>query len=175
MQRKKPGQHKGHAGYFWTRQRNPAELEWVRASSFEGHSLPRPIVLVNGCFDLLHSSHMKLLFAAREKGETLVCAMDSDRRVRAAKGPHRPVLNWIERATALGYMPIDYLVEIDSDAEMRDLINSLRPDLRVQGSDYIGAASKYPWLRKMFVQSGRINTSEIVRRCREGGVEISND
>jgi D-beta-D-heptose 7-phosphate kinase/D-beta-D-heptose 1-phosphate adenosyltransferase len=162
-----PNAHRGERNWHWAVNRDPSELEWMRAERFRGMQLKAPVVLINGAFDLLHSGHMKVISYAREHAGTLVCAMDSDRRIREAKGPSRPILNWVERATTLGYMPIDYLVEIDSDEEMRDLINSLRPDLRVQGGDYVEHASKYPWLRKMFVTTGGIRTSEIVRRIKE--------
>ncbi len=162
-----PDSHRGLRNWHWAVNRDKTELDWVRASEFEGKELPRPIVLINGAFDLLHSGHMKVISYAREHAATLVCAMDSDRRIRGNKGTGRPILNWIERATTMGYQPIDYLVEIDSDTEMRDLINALRPDLRIQGGDYVGHASKYPWLKKMFVVSGGMRTSEIIRRIKE--------
>lgn len=167
--------HRGLRNWYWAINRDPAALEWVRADAFEGFELPRPVVLVNGCFDLLHAGHMKVLSFARERAGTrgtVVCAMDSDRLTRESKGADRPVLNWIERATALGFMPIDYLVEVDSTEEFTRLVRALRPDLRVQGGDYIDAPTRFPWLRKMFVQTGGMRTSEIIRRCREGkGVE----
>jgi bifunctional ADP-heptose synthase (sugar kinase/adenylyltransferase) len=160
--------------YFWVRERNPDELEWVRAQSFDGADLPRPLVLINGCWDILHAGHMRLIFAAREKAGdrgTLVCAMDSDRMVRSAKqregAAPRPILSWIERAASLNYMPIDYLVEIDTADEFRTLVALLKPDLRVQGADRIDTVTRFPWLRKAFVRSGSIHTSEIIRRCRE--------
>lgn len=162
-----PNSHRGIRNWHFAVNRDPLELEWVRAEAFRDMDLPRPIVVINGAFDLLHSGHMKVISYAREHAKTLVCAMDSDRKIRALKGPQRPVMNWIERATAMGYMPVDYLVEIDSDAEMRDLLNTLRPDLRVQGGDYVDTASKYPWLKKMFVTTGGMRTSEIIRRCKE--------
>lgn len=161
--------HRGLRNWYWAINRDPSDLDWVRADSFEGLELPRPVVLVNGVFDILHSGHMKVLSFARERAGvrgTLVCAMDSDRLVREQKGADRPVLNWIERATALGYMPIDFLVEVDSTAEMIRLVKGLRPDLRVQGGDYVDGATRFPWLRKMFVQTGGMRTSEIIRRCR---------
>lgn len=166
-----PVAHRGLRNWYWAINRDPADLDWVRADSFSGDSLPRPVVLVNGVFDILHAGHFKILSFARERAGTrgtVVCAMDSDRRVRESKGADRPILNWIERATALGYTPIDSLVEIDSDEEMLRLVRGLRPDLRVQGGDYVDAATRFPWLRKMFVQTGGMRTSEIIRRCRAG-------
>jgi cytidyltransferase-like protein len=167
--------HRGLRNWYWAINRDPSELEWVRADAFVDREVSKPVVLVNGVFDILHAGHMKVLSFARERAGrygTVVCAMDSDRLVRETKGADRPILNWIERATALGYMPIDFLVEIDSTAEMVRLVRGLRPDLRVQGGDYVDGVTRFPWLRKMFVQTGGMRTSEIVRRCREGkGIE----
>ena len=150
--------------YIFVRDRKEDAVERARAETFDAEGLPRPLILLNGCFDILHSGHMKLLFQARDRCKTLVVAMDSDRRVREAKGPGRPVMGWIERATALGYFPIDYLVEIDSDLEMRDFVNRIKPDARLQGSEYVGEASRYPWLKKIFVRSEGMRTSYIIDR-----------
>ena len=152
--------------YFLARNRHHEweEVDWLRVSGFGTMTPPRPIVLVNGAFDVLHSGHMKIISAARDKARTLVCALDSDERVRQAKGPGRPIQSWIERATTLGYMPIDCLVEIASDVEMRKLIKFLKPDLRVQGYDYRNVPSKFPEIKKMFVRNSGMRTSEIVKR-----------
>jgi D-glycero-beta-D-manno-heptose 1-phosphate adenylyltransferase len=138
--------------------------------------LPRPIVLVTGVFDLLHCGHMRMLFAAREKAEggTLVVAMNTDRWIKEHKGCQRPIMSWPERAATLGYMPIDYLVEIDSADELRRLTLRLRPDLKVMGADHLQSASKWPWMRKMFVRCGSMRTSEIVRRVVEGYGQPTN-
>jgi D-beta-D-heptose 7-phosphate kinase/D-beta-D-heptose 1-phosphate adenosyltransferase len=162
-----PDSHRGIRNWHFAVNRDPLELEWVRAERFEGHDLPRPLVLINGAYDLLHSGHMKIISHAREHAATLVCAMDSDRKIRASKGAARPIMNWVERYATMSYMPIDFIVEIDSDLEMRNLINRLRPDLRVQGSEYLTSVSKYPWLKKMLVTDSGIHTSEIIRRCKE--------
>lgn len=153
--------------YFFTRERNANEVEWCRANALQADMLMRPVVLVTGVFDLLHVGHMRMLFAAREKAEggTLVVAMNSDRMVQEMKGESRPIMSWCERAATLGYMPVDVLVEVDSDVELRDLTNRIRPDIKVMGMDHFPAsASKYPWMRKMFVRAGGMRTSEIIQR-----------
>ena len=50
------------------------------------------VVLTNGCFDLLHVGHVRYLRRARELGDALVVALNSDRSVRALKGPGRPIV-----------------------------------------------------------------------------------
>lgn len=152
--------------YIWVREKQDHELEWIRAEQFNDKTVARPLVIINGGFDLLHVGHMRLIFQARElsEGGTLICAMDSDRRIRESKGPTRPIMSWVERAATLAYMPIDYLVEIDSNVEMRNFLQRLRPNVRVQGGEYITNVSKYPWLQKAYVRSTGIHTSDIVKR-----------
>src|SRR6478609_7363304 len=115
---------------------DPDEMPWIRVPAMGRIELPRPVVLVNGAFDLLHAGHAKLIFAARDQAKTLVCALDSDDKVSMEKGVGRPIQTYIERATMLGFMPIDVLVEVGSAKEMHRLIAALRPDLRVQGAEY---------------------------------------
>lgn len=141
---------------------------WVRVEDFARIHLLRPVVLVNGAFDVLHSGHMKVIFAARRRGPTLVAAMDSDERVREAKGAGRPIQSWIERATTLGYMPVDYIIEVGSEKEMDKLMTALKPEIRVQGGDYQGQKSRYPKVKKYFVMDGGMRTSKIVERILQG-------
>lgn len=150
--------------YYISRERKE-EVPWQRPADFIGIKLARPIVLVNGCFDILHSGHMKIIFEARKRAGTLVVAMDSDALV-ARKGPGRPIQTWVERATTMNYMPVDYLVEIGSTKDMTALIETLQPDFRVQGIDYKTHATRYPNVKKCFVRTGAMRTSEIIERCK---------
>lgn len=106
---------------------------------------------------------MRLLFAARNKAATLICALDSDEKIKRDKDERRPILNFVERLTSLNYMPIDYVVQVNSKLEMDHLVASLQPDLRVQGEHYATHKSRYP-TRRMFVREGKIHTSEIISR-----------
>ena len=126
------------------------ELPWLRPEDFRDIEMEHPIVMINGAFDLLHSGHWKIITRARRKAGTLICALDSDQRV-ARKDPRRPIQTYIERATMLGYTPIDYLCEIETDKDMYDLIRAAKPDLRVAGPEYRRVDSKYPWIPKAFV------------------------
>lgn len=153
--------------WIFARQRAEQELDWKRVEDFAGMDLRRPVVMVNGCFDLLHAGHMKIIFAARRKAGrgTVIVAMDSDERVKRAKGAGRPVLRWVERAAALGYMPVDYLVEIESEGDFRRLVEVVRPDWRVQGAEYLGHPSRVE-VPKVFVRAQGMRTTEIIRRCK---------
>lgn len=157
--------------YSFARASVEEELEWMRPEDFEDHDLPRPLILCNGSFDILHAGHMRLLFTARAHAPrgTVVVAMDSDALVKRNKPKaDRPKMSWVERATTLGYMPIDYLVEIDNKRDMDLLVRNLKPDLRVQGADYRGKDTRYPSVPKLYVRRGGMSTSEIIRRCQQG-------
>lgn len=142
------------------------ELPWVRVEDFAKLRLKHPVVLINGSFDLLHHSHMKLIYHARKHGKTLICAMDGDEMV-ASKKPGRPIMTWVERATALGYMPIDYLVEIENDAAFKRLVELLKPDLRVQGAEYREKkVSRIPEVPSLLIHDSGIRTTKIIERIK---------
>lgn len=149
--------------YYFYRERDFREPSWIRPADLKDLDLPRPIVLVNGAFDLLHSTHMRLLFNARNKAATLICALDSDEKIKRDKDERRPILNFIERLTSLNYMPLDYIIQINNKNDMDQVVSTLHPDLRVQGEDYANHKSRYP-TKRMFVREGKIHTSEIIGR-----------
>ena len=155
-----------YQNYSIHREKDFEEPLLVRAeeTSLLVEAMPRPLVLVNGAWDLLHTGHMRLLFAARRKAATLVVGVDSDELVRRQKGHSRPVMSFTERCSALSYMPVDMLVEITSRKDMDLLVRSLKPDLRVQSSEYRNQPSRYPQIPKLFVRNGRVHTSSIISR-----------
>lgn len=155
--------------WLWHRERGEEFEKWVHPWDLNVDTLPRPIVVINGTFDLLHSGHLRLISAAVEKrdGGTVLMLVDGDKMVREKKGEGRPILAWEERAAALQWLPVDYLVEISSDNEMIDIMKKLRPELRVQGGDYVNRPTRFPWLKTMYVPRRGISTSEIIRRIRE--------
>jgi len=96
----------------------------------------KSIVFTNGCFDLLHRGHVTYLEAARTLGDVLIVAVNSDRSVRALKGPTRPYSPATDRAIVLAALAcVDYVVEFDDDTAER-LVQRLRPDIYVKGGDY---------------------------------------
>jgi glycerol-3-phosphate cytidylyltransferase-like family protein len=153
-----------YRNYYFHREMDHRDVPWARPTDFKTLNLPRPIVLVNGAFDLLHSSHMRLLFAARGKAATLICALDADSKIQKEKGVARPILSFIERASALNYMPLDYIVEIASRRDMDTLMRNLKPDLRVRNEAERGNPSRYPDVPKMLIREGRIHTSVLIDR-----------
>lgn len=94
------------------------------------------LVLTNGCFDILHVGHVRYLSSARELGDALVVAINSDRSVRELKGAGRPIMNEQERAEMLAALgAVDYVTVFD-DISPRALISEVLPDILVKGGDY---------------------------------------
>ncbi|MFQ5508915.1 MAG: D-glycero-beta-D-manno-heptose-7-phosphate kinase [Leptospirillia bacterium] len=96
----------------------------------------RRIVFTNGCFDLLHVGHVRYLQKARELGDVLVLAINTDASVQKLKGPGRPVVPETERAYVLSALScVDYVTLFDEDTP-QVLIEGVRPDVLVKGGDY---------------------------------------
>src|SRR5882672_610910 len=94
------------------------------------------VVLANGCFDILHVGHVRYLEGARKLGDTLVVAINSDRSVRALKGPDRPILNESERTTLVSALRcVDHVVVFD-EPDVRYVLDVLRPSIHAKGTDY---------------------------------------
>ena len=108
------------------------------------------IVFTNGCFDLLHAGHVTYLEAARKNGDRLVLGLNTDRSVRALKGPSRPVVHELDRARVLAALEaVDAVILFDGDTPLA-LIEAIHPDVLVKGSDYsenevVGGAEVKSW------------------------------
>ncbi|MBC8123063.1 MAG: D-glycero-beta-D-manno-heptose 1-phosphate adenylyltransferase [Gemmatimonadaceae bacterium] len=96
----------------------------------------RPLVLTNGCFDLLHSGHVHYLGEAKALGRTLVVGLNSDASVRRLKGPSRPLNSQTERSEVLAALRAVDAVVIFEEPTAVDLVLALRPDIYVKGGDY---------------------------------------
>ena len=96
----------------------------------------RRTVLANGCFDLLHVGHVRYLQSAKQLGDVLIVALNSDTSVRRIKGPGRPLVNQAERAEILSALRyVDYVVTFDDDT-VDQVVKRLKPDVHAKGSDY---------------------------------------
>jgi D-beta-D-heptose 7-phosphate kinase/D-beta-D-heptose 1-phosphate adenosyltransferase len=90
----------------------------------------------NGCFDLIHPGHVRLLSEARNACDRLIVALNTDASVKRLKGPSRPLQNEMARATVMASMtPVDLVTLFDEDTPL-EMIQALRPDVLVKGSDY---------------------------------------
>lgn len=94
------------------------------------------VVFTNGCFDVLHPGHIRVLEGARSLGDVLVVALNTDASVRRSKGPGRPILPQAERAELMAALAaVDYVVIFDEPTP-RALITRVLPTLLVKGSDW---------------------------------------
>jgi rfaE bifunctional protein nucleotidyltransferase chain/domain len=100
----------------------------------------RRVVFTNGCFDLLHPGHVRLLERARAEGDFLVIGLNSDASVRGNKGPGRPVVPEAERAeTLLALEAVDRVLLYDDPTPLH-IIEALLPDVLVKGADWAADA-----------------------------------
>ena len=132
------------------------------------------VVFTNGCFDLLHAGHVRLLSFAKRQGDLLVVGLNSDRSVRRIKGENRPLQPETDRAELLaGLEAVDY-VTVFGERDPERLIRALRPDVLVKGAawkkgdvvggsfvrSYGGTLLSFPTVR------GKSTTALIQKICR---------
>ena len=113
-------------------------LSIPEAETFAGRlrQAHKTVVFTNGVFDLLHPGHVRYLCDARREGDALVVAINSDRSVRAIKGPARPLNPAAERAEVLAALEcVDAVVVFDED-NPQEIIGRLQPDVLVKGADW---------------------------------------
>ncbi len=95
-------------------------------------------VWINGCFDILHYGHFKLIEFAKSFDGNLVIGIDSDKRVKELKGDDRPFHTEEQRTFNLKQIiGVDEVIIFNSDEELRNILKKLNPDIFVIGSDYI--------------------------------------
>jgi rfaE bifunctional protein nucleotidyltransferase chain/domain len=99
--------------------------------------LPKPVVLTNGVFDLLHRGHVTYLAQARALGASLVVAVNTDASVkRLGKGDDRPLNTGADRMAVLAALEsVALVVEFDEDTAL-EVVQEARPDIYVKGGDY---------------------------------------
>ena len=94
------------------------------------------VVFTNGVFDLLHPGHVRYLQHARALGDLLIVGINSDRSVRAVKGPDRPITPEQERAEILAALDcVDAVVVFDEETPF-EIISAIQPDVLVKGADW---------------------------------------
>ncbi len=99
--------------------------------------LPRPVVLTNGVFDILHRGHVTYLARARALGAALVVAVNSDASVkRLGKGDDRPINTQDDRAAVLAALACVSLVTIFDESVPLPALEAVRPEIYVKGGDY---------------------------------------
>jgi D-glycero-beta-D-manno-heptose 1-phosphate adenylyltransferase len=100
----------------------------------------KKIVFTNGVFDLLHPGHVRYLEHARTLGDALIVGINSDRSVRAVKGPDRPITPEAERAEILAALGCVDAVAIFDEETPYEIISAIAPDVLVKGADWAETA-----------------------------------
>jgi len=96
----------------------------------------KKVVLANGCFDILHVGHLRYLQAARELGDVLVVAVNSDKSVRLIKDAGRPIMGQDERVALVSALRcVDYVTLFD-ERDVTPVLDVLRPSVHAKGTDY---------------------------------------
>ena len=104
----------------------------IRALQQQG----KKIVFTNGCFDILHAGHVDIFQQARNLGDALVVAVNSDISIKKIKGEKRPVVPQAQRMQVLAALEaIDYVVIFDEENPLK-IIKELQPDILVKGGDW---------------------------------------
>jgi len=96
----------------------------------------RRVVFTNGCFDLLHPGHIRLLEQARALGDVLVVGLNSDGSMQRLKGPGRPLVPERERAEVMAALETVDAVTVFDEPTPRELVAALVPDILVKGGDW---------------------------------------
>jgi rfaE bifunctional protein nucleotidyltransferase chain/domain len=134
------------------------------------------LVTTNGCFDILHIGHIRLLKFAKSYGGILVVGVNTDESIRKLKGPTRPVFKQDERIEILSAIEyIDYIIMFSDDTPC-GLIERIRPDVHVKGGDYnpddfdrmpeAKIVKRYGGQIKIFPLVSSISTTSIIERIK---------
>jgi rfaE bifunctional protein nucleotidyltransferase chain/domain len=96
----------------------------------------KTLVTTNGCFDILHTGHVRYLTEAAQKGDLLVVGVNADATVRRLKGADRPLRSEADRVLTVAALAMVDAAFIFGQDDPREFIKELKPDLHVKGGDY---------------------------------------
>jgi D-beta-D-heptose 7-phosphate kinase/D-beta-D-heptose 1-phosphate adenosyltransferase len=124
-------------------------------------------IFVNGTFDIIHPGHISLLNYAKDLGDELYVAIDSDSRVREKKGQSRPINTFNDRKFLLENLKsVDYVLQFSTDQELEEIIKSIDPYIMMVGSDWKGKpviGSQYAQNLLYFSRIGDYASSKIIQ------------
>ena len=128
------------------------------------------IVFTNGCFDILHPGHIRILKEAKKKGDILIVGLNADSSVKIIKGSRRPILSEKSRAELLSAITfVDYIV-LFKELTPYKLIREIKPDYLVKGEDWkTGKIIGGEFVKKVFrvkLYPGQ-STSAIIKRIKK--------
>lgn len=148
------------------------------ARYLEAHRETARVVFTNGCYDLLHVGHVRLLQMARALGDILVVGINSDASVRRLKGSTRPIVGEAERAEVLAALEcVSFVTIFDEDTPVETL-RALRPNVHVKGGDYVPEnLPEMPALREIgatveiFPLVEGASSTRLIERARTAGID----
>jgi D-beta-D-heptose 7-phosphate kinase/D-beta-D-heptose 1-phosphate adenosyltransferase len=112
------------------------DFDYIKILTIKSRHNHNKITFTNGCFDILHSAHIKLLQFAKSCGDILVVGLNSDESIKRIKGDSRPINLIDERSSILSLFDfIDYIIVFNDDTPL-NIIKTLQPNIIVKGSDY---------------------------------------
>ena len=124
-------------------------------------------IWVNGCFDILHRGHFELFNYAKSLGNVLVVGVDSDEKITQDKGPDRPYNKLEDRVYALESLKaIDKVMVFDNKEHLEWLVEIIKPDILVVGSDWKGkeiVGGQYAKEIVYFDRIGDYSTTDILK------------
>ena len=131
------------------------------------------VVFTNGCFDILHSAHIKLFKFCKSLGKTVVVGLNSDNSIKRLKGPLRPVYSLDDRIKILEAISyIDYIIPFEEDTPL-ELIKQIKPTYLVKGGDYTKESiigREYAEEVIIFNYIDGISTTETIKRVIESNM-----
>ncbi|MEH6608357.1 MAG: bifunctional D-glycero-beta-D-manno-heptose-7-phosphate kinase/D-glycero-beta-D-manno-heptose 1-phosphate adenylyltransferase HldE [Halioglobus sp.] len=117
-------------------ERGVVSLEQLEIAVADARSHGERVVFTNGCFDIIHAGHVAYLEQARQLGDRLIVAVNSDASVKKLKGKGRPINPQDRRMAVLaGLESVDWVLCFSQDTP-RPLLNALQPDVLAKGGDY---------------------------------------
>ncbi|MFA5007720.1 MAG: adenylyltransferase/cytidyltransferase family protein [Candidatus Omnitrophota bacterium] len=129
------------------------------------------VVFTNGCFDIIHPGHIKILRDAKNKGDVLIVGLNSDSSIKRIKGHSRPVMDEKARSKVLEAIELVNFIVIFNEDTPYEVIKELRPDYLVKGEDWkadkiIGREFVKKIFRIKFYPG--YSTSGIIQKIRNG-------
>jgi len=160
-------------------ERGAMSLGQLQIAVADARSHGERVVFTNGCFDIIHAGHVTYLEQARQQGDRLIVAVNSDASVRRLKGKGRPINPDDRRMAVLaGLEAVDWVVCFSDDTP-RPLLQALKPDVLVKGGDYKGKEEVVGWeiveeyggeVRVLGVVDS-VSTTAIVNKIQEDGAD----
>ena len=149
--------------------------EYIREACDTVRADGATIVFTNGCFDILHTGHVRYLTAAAEMGDFLVIGLNSDASVRRLKGEGRPVVPEADRAEVLDALRAVDIVTVFDEPTAEELVRLVRPDVYAKGGDY--SLDALPEAKIVQAAGGRVelipfvegrSTTTVIERIKSG-------